>query len=57
MHYDTFYDIIRVEEEKMEKEKYMKIALKEAEKAKQKIEVPIGAVIVSEGKIIARAHN
>ena len=57
MHYHIFYDIIRVEEEKMEKEKYMKIALKEAEKAKQKMEVPIGVVIVSEGKIIARAHN
>lgn len=41
----------------MEKEKYMKIALKEAEKAKQKMEVPIGAVIVNEGKVIAKAHN
>lgn len=38
-------------------EKYMKIALKEAQKAYQKEEVPIGAVIVKNGKIIARAHN
>ena len=38
-------------------EKYMKEALKEALKAFEKEEVPIGAVIVKEGKIIARAHN
>ncbi len=32
-------------------------ALKEAEKAFDSDEVPVGAVIVHEGKIIARAHN
>ena len=36
---------------------YMKEALKEANKALEKDEVPIGAVIVCNGKIIARAHN
>ena len=36
---------------------YMKEAIKEAMKAEQKDEVPIGAVIVKDGKIIARAHN
>ena len=36
---------------------FMKEALKEAQKAFEKEEVPIGAVIVSSGKIIARAHN
>lgn len=36
---------------------FMKAALKEAEKAYKKGEVPIGAVIVREDKIIARAHN
>ena len=36
---------------------FMKQALKEAEKAYKKLEVPVGAVIVKEGKIIARAHN
>ncbi len=41
----------------MEKVKYMKEALKEAKKAYDKIEVPVGAVIVKDGKIIARAHN
>jgi tRNA(adenine34) deaminase len=38
-------------------ELYMKEALKEAKKAFLKDEVPIGAVIVKDGKIIARAHN
>ena len=36
---------------------FMKEALKEAQKALQKDEVPIGCVIVSGNQIIARAHN
>lgn len=36
---------------------YMKQALAEAQKAFDKDEVPIGAVIVCKGRIIARAHN
>jgi len=35
----------------------MKEALKEAKKAYEKDEIPVGAVIVKDGKIIARAHN
>lgn len=38
-------------------EKFMKAALSEAEKAGAIDEVPIGCVIVHEGKVIARAHN
>ena len=38
-------------------EKFMKQALIEAQKAKQCDEVPIGAVIVKDGKVIARGHN
>ena len=38
-------------------EKLMKEALKEAKKAYEKDEIPVGAVIVKDGKIIARAHN
>ena len=38
-------------------EYYMMEALKEAKKAYQKNEVPVGAVIVKDGRIIARAHN
>lgn len=39
------------------KEKFMKEALKQAKKAYDKLEVPVGAVIVKDGKIIARAYN
>ena len=39
------------------KEKFMKEALKEAKKAYDKDEIPVGAVIVKDNKIIARAHN
>lgn len=35
----------------------MKEALKEAKKAYKKLEVPVGAVIVKKGEIIAKAHN
>lgn len=38
-------------------ESFMKEALKEAQKAFDADEVPIGAVIVCNNKIIARAHN
>lgn len=38
-------------------EKFMKMALKEAEKAYEKLEIPVGAVIVKDGKVIAKAHN
>ncbi|MDO8445637.1 MAG: tRNA adenosine(34) deaminase TadA [Deltaproteobacteria bacterium] len=37
--------------------KFMKLALSEAEKAGGKGEVPIGAVIVTDGRVIARGHN
>ncbi len=37
--------------------KFMKSAIKQALIAKEKDEVPIGAVIVLDNKIIARAHN
>ncbi|MBQ9267051.1 MAG: nucleoside deaminase [Clostridia bacterium] len=38
-------------------EKFMKLALKEAKKAYEKQEVPIGAVIVKDDIVIAKAHN
>lgn len=41
----------------LEKEFFMKEALKEAKKAYKKEEIPVGAVIVKDGKIIARGHN
>lgn len=36
---------------------WMRKAIAQAKKAEQKSEVPIGCVIVQEGKIISRAHN
>lgn len=41
----------------MTNEQYMKEALKQAKKAFEKGEIPIGAVVVYQGKIIARAYN
>jgi tRNA(adenine34) deaminase len=41
----------------MSDEKYMLLALEEAKKAAEKGEVPIGAVIVRRGEVIATAHN
>lgn len=38
-------------------EKYMRIALKEAQNAVILDEVPVGAVIVKDGKILAKGHN
>jgi tRNA(adenine34) deaminase len=36
---------------------FMREALKEAEKARDRGEVPVGAIVVCKNKIIARAHN
>jgi len=36
---------------------FMRIALEEAQKAGEEGEVPVGAVLVSEGRVIAREHN
>ncbi len=38
-------------------ENYMRMALAEAEKAASRDEVPVGAVVVAGGIVIARAHN
>ncbi len=37
--------------------KFMKIALEEAEKAIREGEMPVGAVIVKDGEVIAKGHN
>lgn len=54
----TMFDItyIEGEGEKVHK-KYMLMALKEAEKALERSEVPVGAVIVKGQEVIAKAHN
>ncbi len=38
-------------------EKYMRMALREAEKAFEEKEIPIGCVIVKDGVVIGRGHN
>ena len=38
-------------------ERWMKIALKEAIKAEKEDEVPVGAILVKNGMLIAKAHN
>jgi len=40
-----------------EAKKYMRAALGEARRAAREDEVPVGAVVVCEGRIVARAHN
>jgi tRNA(adenine34) deaminase len=46
-----------LQEFKMDKKRYMREAIKEAEKALEKNEVPIGAVVVFNDEIIGRGHN
>ena len=41
----------------MSHNKYMKMALEQAKEGAEKGEVPVGAVIVKDGKVIAKAHN
>lgn len=38
-------------------EKYMEIAIKEAEKAYKNGDVPVGAVIIKNNKVLAKAYN
>ena len=44
-------------EEKNKDEQYMRRALQEAQTAYDEGEIPIGAIIVCQNRIIARAHN
>ena len=41
----------------MTQEHYMRLALKQAQVSYNADEVPIGAVVVKDGKVVARAHN
>lgn len=40
-----------------EDEYYMSLALKQAERALEEEEIPVGAVVVCQGKIVAKAYN
>ena len=48
---------IKFQEKIMNDKKYMLLALKEAQKAYNNGDVPVGCVIVLNDKVIARAHN
>lgn len=53
----NLYDAAEDQEQKKTDEKYMKAALKQAKKAYDLDETPIGCVIVHDGKIIGRGYN
>ncbi len=36
---------------------FMRLALREADRARREREVPVGAIVVRDGRVIARAHN
>ena len=40
-----------------EDEKWMQLCLAEAEAAKEAGEIPVGAIIVKDGRVLSRAHN
>lgn len=44
-------------ESNFEHEKFMKLAIKEAQKALNNDEVPVGCVIVKDGKVVGRGYN
>ena len=48
---------MNAKEEQKKDERYMRLALQEAETARIAGEIPIGAVVVCQDHIIARAHN
>jgi tRNA(adenine34) deaminase len=56
MNYELFSNFANMEQQQKD-EKYMRKALDEAQKAYDEGEIPIGAIIVCQGHIIARAHN
>lgn len=48
---------METETQAQQDERFMRMALIEAEAAASEGEVPVGAVVVSQGRVIARAHN
>jgi tRNA(adenine34) deaminase len=43
--------------EREQDEKFMRMALEEAQRAGQKGEIPVGALLIRKGQVLARAHN
>lgn len=46
-----------MEQKQTDDERYMRLAIAEARRAADDDEVPVGAVVVCRGRVIARAHN
>ncbi len=57
VHEVYFYQAIFAPVQDLSHEHFMRIALKEAQRAYDMNEVPVGAVIVADGTIIARGYN
>jgi tRNA(adenine34) deaminase len=53
----SFYNFSDDTDPRLEEEHFMRIALQEAQKAFDAEEVPIGAVVVCNGRIVGRGHN
>ncbi len=53
----SFYNFSDDADPRLEEEHFMRIALQEAQKAFDAEEVPIGAVVVCNGRIVGRGHN
>ncbi len=53
----SFYNFSDDADPRLEEEHFMRIALQEAQKAFDAEEVPIGAIVVCDGRIVGRGHN
>lgn len=53
----SYYNFSEEQDPAQEDEHFMRMALQEAQKAYDLREVPIGAVVVSKGRIVGRGHN
>lgn len=52
-----YYNFSEDKDPGQEDEHYMRLALQEAQRAFDAEEIPIGAIVVCQGKIIGRGHN
>jgi len=53
----SFYNFSDDADPRLEDEHYMRLALQEAQKAFEADEIPIGAIVVSKGRIVGRGYN
>lgn len=53
----SYYNFSEESDPALEDAHYMGIALQEAQKAYELDEIPIGAIVVSHGRIVGRGHN